>query len=166
MEPQSPEAEVPEPQSSSPEILEQKPEQVTIALEQVPVLHPTHVDCSVPSQSGGRPQDGEELREGGGLWGQGPVLLPEQHRLSGEDLQVDGTRLGDLGGDEAPVGHLGGREQAESHPGEPLLRPGVAAQEARKGWMSVRPHFALAPLSSVRHSRQVISEQIDSEHTC
>ena len=53
MEPQSSATEVPEPQSSSPEILEQKPEQVTIALEQVPILHPTHVDRSVPGQSGG-----------------------------------------------------------------------------------------------------------------
>ena len=53
MEPQSTEAEIPEPESSSSEILEQKPEQVTIALEQVPVLHPTHVDRSVPGQSGG-----------------------------------------------------------------------------------------------------------------
>ena len=53
MEPQSPEAEIPEPESPSSEILEQEPEQVTIALEQVPVVHPTHVDRSVPGQSGG-----------------------------------------------------------------------------------------------------------------
>ena len=53
MEPQAPEAEIQEPESSSSEILEQEPEQVTIALEQVPVLHPTHVDRSVPGQSGG-----------------------------------------------------------------------------------------------------------------
>ena len=96
--------------------------------------------------------------------GQGPVLFPEQHRLPGQDLQVDRSGLGDPGGDEAPVCDPGRREQAESHPGEPLLRPGAQAEEAREGWLPVHPVLAPASLSPLRHSRQVINEQIDSTH--
>lgn len=53
MEPQSAEAAISEPEPASPEILEQEPEQVTLALEQVPGLHQAHVDRGVPGQSGG-----------------------------------------------------------------------------------------------------------------
>ena len=82
---------------------------------------------------------------------------------------MDGPGLGDLCGDEAPVCDPGGREQAESDPGEPLLRPGAPAEEARQGGLSVHPRLAAPPLSAVRHPGQVISEQIEfssSANTC
>ena len=53
MEQKSSETEIPEPESTLPEILEQKPEQVTIPLEQDADLHQAHVDCGVSSPAGG-----------------------------------------------------------------------------------------------------------------
>ena len=53
MEQKSSETEIPEPESTLPEILEQKPEQVTIPLEQDADLHQAHVDRGVSSSAGG-----------------------------------------------------------------------------------------------------------------
>ena len=55
MEQEAPEAEIPEPEPASPEILEQKPEPVsiTIPLEQDADLHQAHVDRGVSGPARG-----------------------------------------------------------------------------------------------------------------